>query len=66
MEVSLFQRVLTLSIHMSMQGVSNGADQWCPVNGGGYIAEVSQRFHCNVDAGIHCTYSECKYKIRFG
>ena len=26
---------------MSMQGMSNGTEQWCPVKGGGYISEVS-------------------------
>ena len=25
---------------MSMQGMSNGAEQWCPVEGGGCISEV--------------------------
>ena len=24
---------------MSMQGMSNGAEQWCPVKGGGHISE---------------------------
>ena len=26
-----------LYVHMSVQGVSNGAEQWCPVKGGGCI-----------------------------
>ena len=40
MEVSLFRRFYTY-IHMSMQGMSNRTEQWCPVKGGGCVSEVS-------------------------
>ena len=30
-----------LNVHMSMQRLSNGAEQWCPVKGGDCISEVS-------------------------
>ena len=33
--------VLISNVHMSMKGISNGAEQWCPVKGGGCISEVS-------------------------
>ena len=30
-----------LNVHMSMSGMSNGTQQWCPVEGGGCVSEVS-------------------------
>jgi hypothetical protein len=35
--------------HMSMQGMSNGTEQWCPVKEGGCISEVSFSLHTFID-----------------
>ena len=39
---------------MSMQGMSNGAEQWCPVTGGFCISEVSfNRGFTDMDFTVH-------------
>ena len=38
MEVSLFQRFY---MYTCLQGMSNVAEEWCPVKGGGCLSELS-------------------------
>ena len=46
--------------HMSMQGISNGAEQWCPVKGGGCISEVSL---IEASLYIHTVCTVCMYSV---
>ena len=42
-------------MHMSVQGIGNGTEQWCPVKGGGCILEVCvcERFYCILIKILH-------------